>query len=319
MPDDDQTVQPSATPPAGAPPAGRWVLVGGQWRWQWLQPAPAPASAWPAGAWQYAGDHWEWVWQQPSGAPDGGPAAASAAAGTFGEDPRVRPGRVPWGWRQVGVALLIAVTPIVLLTVAAALLSSGSSNGSDRSLGLAVFTLVFTMIVDGWFLFWAWAFSLRRRHLGLRTWGFRRIGVRVLWFLPALVGVYSFLIAYEAVYEQLFGPAPRQEIVQIFPHTVVGGVLFGLTAVVVAPLLEETLFRGFVFQGLAKSWGLWVGALVSGMLFSLSHQQVSVIVPFTVLGIALALLFYYTRSLWTNIALHASFNLIAFVIWVFTK
>ena len=260
-------------------------------------------------------------WPHPAAGQLGGAETPEQQRGVFGRDPDARPGRVPWGWRQVALALLIAAAPILALTLTAALLPARTTGAKEpaMSIGLALVTVVGTVLIDGWFVFWAWFYSLRRRRLPLASWGFRRVGVRILWFVPVLFGVYTFLIGYTLAYEHIIGPMPQQDITRIFPHTLAGGVLFGLTAIVIAPLLEETLFRGFVFQGLARSWGLWAGAAVSGLLFALSHQDVSVIVPFTVLGMALALLFYYTRSLWTNIALHASFNLIAFLLWVFTK
>ncbi len=94
-------------------------------------------------------------------------------------------------------------------------------------------------------------------------------------------------------------------------------LLFVVLAVLVAPLLEETFFRGFVFQGLARSWGPLLGAVSSALIFALWHQQLSVLVPIFGLGILLAAAFYWTKSIYTNIAFHAVFNAFGIVAWWF--
>ena len=40
--------------------------------------------------------------------------------------------------------------------------------------------------------------------------------------------------------------------------------------------------------------------------------------PLFALGLALAWVFYYTRSLWANVALHSLFNAIAILVWALT-
>ena len=102
----------------------------------------------------------------------------------------------------------------------------------------------------------------------------------------------------------------------IFPHTSAGLVLFVVLAVLVAPLIEETFFRGFVFQGLARSWGPLLGAAHRRRsIFALWHQQLSVLVPIFGLGMLLAAAFYWTKSIYTNIAFHAIFNALGILAW----
>ena len=120
-------------------------------------------------------------------------------------------------------------------------------------------------------------------------------------------------------YRKIIGPVPTENVVTIFPHTSAGLALFVVLAVLIAPLLEETFFRGFVFQGLSRSWGPLLGAIVSALVFALWHQQLSVLIPIFGLGLVLAAAFYWTKSIYTNIACHSIFNALGVVAWWFLK
>jgi membrane protease YdiL (CAAX protease family) len=93
-------------------------------------------------------------------------------------------------------------------------------------------------------------------------------------------------------------------------------LLIALTAVlalIAAPITEETFFRGFLFAGLRKRWGLGAGAIASGLLFALLHFDLGSIIPFSLIGIVLALAYALSGSLWVSIATHFLFNFVSFV------
>jgi hypothetical protein len=224
------------------------------------------------------------------------------------------PGDVTWGWLQSLTGLLVAVAPVVLLLILPLLLDGGGQEVTAPTVTVAFVTLMVTVVLDSWYLFSAWLFSLRPSRAGLRAWGFRAPTRRIVWAVPvALLAVYGVSIAYNLIVE-----TQEQEILSSFPRTATGTVLFVVLACVVAPFFEETFFRGFLFQGFARSWGIPVGALVSAAVFALSHQQFDIFVPLFALGLALAWVYWVTRSLWGSIALHAVYNGIAVLVWAFT-
>jgi membrane protease YdiL (CAAX protease family) len=230
--------------------------------------------------------------------------------------PQWRPGQVPWGWRQTVLGAAVAAAPIVLLTLLTYVSARGASTTSTKpTLSGATFSVVVTVIFDSWFVFVAWIFSLRGPNLTRRSWGFRRPPMAMLWVVPVgLVAVYLVNLVYNTLVT-----TKTQAVVNDFPRSLGGLLLFILLACIVAPLFEETFFRGFLFQGFASSFGPIWGAVVSATLFSLSHQQLDIFVPLFALGVALAWAFYYTRSLWANVALHSLFNAIAVLAWALTK
>ena len=63
-----------------------------------------------------------------------------------------------------------------------------------------------------------------------------------------------------------------------------------LTAVVLAPLFEEVVFRGTLLPVLAARFGSSTAVLLSALVFALAHLSVGELAPLTVLGIGLGLL-----------------------------
>lgn len=89
--------------------------------------------------------------------------------------------------------------------------------------------------------------------------------------------------------------------------------LYGVTTVVAAPLGEEFFYRGLIFSGLAR-WGFIPAALVSSVLFALSHVDAATMIPFTVAGLTMCWLYWRSGSLWHAITFHVLFNLLSFIL-----
>ena len=92
-------------------------------------------------------------------------------------------------------------------------------------------------------------------------------------------------------------------------------VLSALLTTVIAPICEETLFRGYIFGALSKWRGWLPAAVMTGILFGGVHfgsAPVEDLVPLGVLGFALCLLYRRTGSLYPCIALHSLNNSFAF-------
>lgn len=84
-----------------------------------------------------------------------------------------------------------------------------------------------------------------------------------------------------------------------------------ILAGVLAPLVEETLFRGIIFGGLKVYFGKWTAAVISAAIFSGLHLQTYGFFPRFILGIALVYLYDKYKSLYPSIGLHALNNTIA--------
>jgi hypothetical protein len=92
-----------------------------------------------------------------------------------------------------------------------------------------------------------------------------------------------------------------------------GDYFFSLTVIALAPaIFEEVLFRGGFQQIFIKWFGnVWLGILVTSILFSAVHISFYGFMPRAALGIILGLLFYYSKNIWLNILAHFLNNGIA--------
>jgi len=81
-----------------------------------------------------------------------------------------------------------------------------------------------------------------------------------------------------------------------------------LAVAVLAPLWEETLFRGFLLPILARSGQAYRALLLSALLFGAIHLQPAGLPTLCTLGFVLALAMRHTGSLRTPILVHACWN-----------
>eukprot|EP00741_Cyanophora_paradoxa_P021934 tig00021428_g21172.t1 len=84
--------------------------------------------------------------------------------------------------------------------------------------------------------------------------------------------------------------------------------IFLFTVAFLAPVWEETMFRGFLLTSLTKYMPTWGAIGVSGVVFAGAHLSAQHMIPLTALGWVLGLVYTRTRSLATSITLHAMWN-----------
>ena len=94
-------------------------------------------------------------------------------------------------------------------------------------------------------------------------------------------------------------------------------LLFGMG--VLAPIAEETFFRGYIFRSYLTSLGpVWAFAL-SAVIFGVLHLNLAALLPLVVIGLILAYLFYRTGSLVPSMVAHGLNNMLAASAVYFTQ
>lgn len=89
---------------------------------------------------------------------------------------------------------------------------------------------------------------------------------------------------------------------------------------VLAPIVEEVYFRGFLFQGFRQRYGWVTAALLSSVIFAAAHLNLVVLIPTFLLGCVLAYMYHRTNSVWPGIILHFLVNAFGFCsIYVVTQ
>ena len=115
----------------------------------------------------------------------------------------------------------------------------------------------------------------------------------------------------------LFGsPDFLSELVEQLKITsIYSGALIILTTIIVAPLVEELLFRGFLQKVLEESWeDITKAILVTSLFFALVHLNPYWIVQIYLLGMILGYLSWRTNSIIPGIILHGLNNGFAVVL-----
>ncbi len=96
----------------------------------------------------------------------------------------------------------------------------------------------------------------------------------------------------------------------------VGGsaILSGIATVLVAPVVEEVIFRGLIYTRLRRTFPQIAAMLISALVFGLVHGTVVHLIYTVPLGVIMCVFYERYRSLWASIALHVGFNLAGFVL-----
>lgn len=148
--------------------------------------------------------------------------------------------------------------------------------------------------------------------------GLRMTGsYRLLYIAPACVVItYLFMIAlgalgYEEWLVQIFGREIEiQQAVKIYQEAdelMIRGLL-AFSVVIVAPLVEEIVFRGYIYKVTKRFTARTLSTIVSAVLFSVIHNFIPGLLPLAFLAILLTISYEMTGSLWAPISIHALFN-----------
>ncbi len=177
-------------------------------------------------------------------------------------------------------------------------------------------TIGLTFLQDLVFVYGAWiAIKLALGRARRETFGLIR--VRDVWnaFKWAAVAYAGFWLV-TIVLTAIFGTPDDQTLVTDIKGQDSIPILmaWGLLICILAPIVEELFFRGFMFGVFARRIGAVWGALLTGLVFGLGHAPAAPIqlIALGAFGVGLCLLYWRTGSIIPCMALHALNNSITF-------
>lgn len=110
----------------------------------------------------------------------------------------------------------------------------------------------------------------------------------------------------------------QQDIPFLEAATTTDMVLAFLAIVIIAPIVEEIIFRGFLLPAFAKRMGVIAAIVITSVLFGALHAPPLIAaVQIGLFAVFLSLAYLATRSVWPSVALHVAKNLIAFYVLFF--
>lgn len=164
----------------------------------------------------------------------------------------------------------------------------------------------------GLLLFVAAFLQIRRIDLNSLG-GFSKLG---FWRTLATAGILIFA-AYPLIFlsdlvtqRVLGGPSTKQSIVELFNDSpaLEQRIVVIILAVAVAPIVEEFIFR-FYLYGVAKRYmGRFAGLILNSALFAAVHGHVPAAAPLFVLGVCFTLAYEWSGSILVPMTMHALFN-----------
>jgi membrane protease YdiL (CAAX protease family) len=131
---------------------------------------------------------------------------------------------------------------------------------------------------------------------------------------PAMIVVRN--LTQEFLFHGIWPDDSLQETIEAFQST--GGLFFklmlGAAAVVIAPVAEETIFRGFLYGTTKRFSDRWFAAIFTSLVFACVHRHVGSAVPLFTLAMGFAIAYEVSGCLLVPIAMHALFNLLNLVL-----
>ncbi len=233
----------------------------------------------------------------------------------------IGPDRVPWGFWDVVVAALPLILSFALVVVIHFFPSSTGTPAAQTptSTKILVANSVVGFVIYGVILLLIWLVTVHKYHIGWSALGVRR---PPRWYfalvLPILLGMYVGATIVSAVVVKLFygGKANNPQVKDL---TGGGGfswtslILALITASIVAPVIEELLFRGMLYGWLRTRWSAVGGVILSAAIFSGAHAIPLVLASIFVVGLTLAIVYEKTKSTLATMALHSLFNTIGVI------
>ncbi|MFZ3214691.1 MAG: CPBP family glutamic-type intramembrane protease [Candidatus Acidiferrales bacterium] len=236
--------------------------------------------------------------------------------------------RVPWGWPDLVLLVIVALFGTLILStfLAQGFALSGISlkqlrnGGSENNLFLIINQALLSLILLAYL---ALQMRLRFRAPFWRSIGWRRLQTGALPRAAAYLGLIlsGFLLAVlVSVSSSAFNTKTTMPIEHFFQDRRSALLLMSL-GVLLAPVLEETIFRGYIYPVVARSFGVNAGILLTGTLFGLLHAsqlwggwaQIALLV---VVGIVFTYARARTHTVVTSYLLHVSYNSSLFLAFI---
>ena len=219
-------------------------------------------------------------------------------------------------WRVRDAALLVALGLVVLGLSAAGAQGLYQLQGTPRGIpaqapgGLATIAidLFYLTILAGVWLFVVRRYGARWSRLGLRLPRAGSLATLLTLALALACGSLALLYGLSWALGALDMSA-RLTLVSGLPAR--SDPLFGVAlagSLALAPVCEELLFRGVLYQSLRQRIGVWWGIVASAVIFAVLHMQPAMIPELLLLGVVTALALEQTRSLYPCILLHMAYN-----------
>lgn len=110
---------------------------------------------------------------------------------------------------------------------------------------------------------------------------------------------------------ELFGIDPASENTEVIVDFTRSNILFILIPAIIAPILEEIIFRKILFGTFYKKMNFFLAALLSSLIFAVLHLDFTHLLIYATMGFVFAFLYVQTKRIIVPIIVHMAINTIA--------
>lgn len=147
----------------------------------------------------------------------------------------------------------------------------------------------------------------------------RYVGQAAVWFITYFI-VYIVIYAILSEFIPALNTEQKQDLGFSDPTSVRDTALLAVSLIIIPPVAEELLFRGFLYKGMRTRFSVVGATILTSILFAIGHLQIgngsSLLWVAALDTFILSLFLCYVReksnSLWPGIFMHAIKNAIAF-------
>lgn len=135
----------------------------------------------------------------------------------------------------------------------------------------------------------------------------------ILWAITGFFMAYLAQIAAVMIETFLFGVEPGSENTQVIMDISRATPLFVIIPMIIAPILEEIVFRKVIFGTFYKRMNFFFAALLSALIFGFIHGEPQHILIYGSMGFVFSYVYIKTKRLITPILVHAGLNSMAVI------
>jgi len=246
----------------------------------------------------------------------------SAARGLRSSSPTDVPEdlRVPWSWLDLLTfslaCIAIGLLSVVVLAIGLNLLAVARPGPHKSLLDKGSADVLISVLLDLCILgYLALQMRLRFGRPFWRTIGWHALEIsgfpRTLSYAAFVLG--GLFLGFATSLVAALSPPKHSLPIQLLFQNRHAALFLMLMAVTVAPAVEETIFRGYIYPVLARSWGIAAGVLVTGVVFGMLHARQLWGGPWQIaalvfVGIVLTYVRASTRTVLASFLVHTSYN-----------
>lgn len=157
------------------------------------------------------------------------------------------------------------------------------------------------------------AFKKRKKYIPKEKITMKKDPQKTIIYILAAVST-AILSGFAAIAIEKFVKVPDGGINTISEMIYSGAAILSvITVVILAPILEEIIFRGIIFNKLNSKMNTTAAIIISALVFGIFHMNIVQGLNAFVIGIVLAFIYAKTHNLYTCISIHFINNLLSVI------